>query len=152
MRRMYSLKQLKAIANAQAQQLIESGLVENAKPLYFHPITLLQSGNSTIQWFCCLIILNNSAEPIDSFDKLKAEFDRIFDSLPEGINYARFPCTGTFSNADSWAILGAIEVTGKDDDKRKFTGRNGSSNNTINLAFSTMDYPARVFDGVNKIN
>ena len=38
MRRMFSEKQVKEMAQAETTSLVESGELENAKPIYYHPI------------------------------------------------------------------------------------------------------------------
>lgn len=53
MRRMYSQNQLET----QIKSVIESGQVDNAKPLYFHPIAIGLTGS----YYLTMIIINNDA-------------------------------------------------------------------------------------------
>ena len=66
MRRMYSEKQLEAII----KQEVESGQLENAKPIYWHTVKIQRGGNAQQATFArilgYIIILNNNATPIDS--------------------------------------------------------------------------------------
>ena len=70
MRRMYSLKQLQEIANAQAVQVIESGLVDNAKPIYWHNVRIARFDLGVRAYDITLIILNNNSNLLTKNDVL----------------------------------------------------------------------------------
>ncbi|MBO7694164.1 MAG: hypothetical protein J6T10_16215 [Methanobrevibacter sp.] len=70
MRRMFSLKQLQEIADSEVKKLVESGTLENAKPLYYHPVIMVkQTGDLTLS--ISLIIINNDKTAFTSWDTLK---------------------------------------------------------------------------------
>ena len=60
MRRMFSLKQLQEIADARVEALVEGGTLDNAKPLYFHPITIYNNQTDN-QYSLTMIIINNDS-------------------------------------------------------------------------------------------
>ena len=57
MRRMYSEKQI----DSQIKEIIEGGQVDNAKPLYFHPITILHGVGASATMCASIIIINNNS-------------------------------------------------------------------------------------------
>ena len=74
MKRMWSKNELKEIS----KQLIESGLIENAKPIYCHPIVIYIDDVSRTMRVTCLIF-NNSATPF-TLNTLKTWFDNLVAS------------------------------------------------------------------------
>ena len=76
MRRMFSLEQLKGIADARVKALVEGGTLENAKPIYFHPIRFDISGSTAGQTIRVksgsIMILNNDNTALDTTAKLRA--------------------------------------------------------------------------------
>ena len=60
MRRMFSLNQLQEIS----KQVIKSGLVENAKPIYCHPITLTNSLSTSLTGRFNALVFNNDDTPL----------------------------------------------------------------------------------------
>ena len=72
MKRMYSEEELQEIIKT----LIESGTIENAKPIYFHPVRFSIVGSLGSQPVRVVngsvVILNNSPDAFDSFDKFRA--------------------------------------------------------------------------------
>lgn len=146
MRKMYSLEQLKNLiesgATAKAIEVIESGLVDNAKPIYIHPIVLL---SSTSHVSLSLFIFDNSDEPYDTWTKIKAKMKSIADAIEDT---ARFPSIGsaikegtpfTLRNIDA-STSGTFTVYGMDD-----------SGNSVYMNITNMTTDV-CFDGVNKIN
>ena len=54
---MFSLEQLKGIADARVQALVEGGTLDNAKPIYYHPIYFADQNWNAIM---CVTILDNN--------------------------------------------------------------------------------------------
>ena len=75
MKRMWTDREIRSMADASAKIRIEAGQTSNAKPIYFHPIRLDIVGESAGQTFRVksgsITILNNSSSPINTFTKLK---------------------------------------------------------------------------------
>ena len=64
MRRMYSLKQLEEVSKKVSKEVIESGEVDNAKPIYCHPVFLNSNrtfDNVVLQ--VTMLIFNNDPTP-----------------------------------------------------------------------------------------
>ena len=123
----------------------------SVKPLYFHPITI-KNNESYTAWQTSLIIINNSSEPIDTWAKLTNFFNDVYDGLPEGINVARFPCTGFMKSATATIVTSVIEIAGKTDGTRYILGMDTSNSTYLSLTASDIQGAPRVYDGVNKIN
>ena len=143
MRRMFSKKQIENQADARITALVEGGTLENAKPLYFHPVILLDSTNTA---GFSMIIVDNNPEPYDTWAKLKAKLTAIAVASGET---SRFPVAGSFVKDEVQVIarnidvstLGAITVYGYD------VNASAQRYATItNYVFSNM------FDNVIKIN
>lgn len=153
MRRMFSLEQLKGIADARVQALVEGGTLENAKPIYFHPLTFYTSADgvvistSTYVMFGSATILNNTEATlagslVELYSYVISKFNRlnvsmiIYDKTLEiSIHVVQLYFNDT-----------GIYVIGYDS-----TGtRIDENNNVINL------YPVRssinILDSANKIN
>ena len=62
MKRMWSKKELNNIADSRVQALVEGGTLDNAKPIYCHPIYWTVTDNSEDIQLTCLIF-NNSETP-----------------------------------------------------------------------------------------
>ena len=117
MRRMYSLNQLKEIADERVEALVEGGTLSNAKPLYWHGLEL---GNSdyTTKFYFNPHILNNSPNKIDTIDKFIAWAKSITGNVTvsgngvyttEGVSY---PMIMLRKTASGWALLYTKSDTG----------------------------------------
>ena len=73
MRRMFSLKQLEEIS----KKVIESGLVDNAKPIYYHPIYITDN-TSEVNKRLSFVIIDNQDTPY-TFDTFKAKIKALMD-------------------------------------------------------------------------
>ena len=139
MRRMFSEKQLKEMAQAETTALVEGGELENAKPIYCHPITLLgQSGNKTK---LTMLIFNNTA----------TAFDRnSFKSYLAGMPTARFMTSGFYD--DGVEVHVASYITAQSTTSISFLGYGLTTGDidSINIATDINDF--LFYDGVNKIN
>lgn len=151
MKRMWSKNELKQISASEVKALVEGGTLDNAKPIYIHPISIIHPAGQS-DFMCSILILNNDSAPIDTWAKLTAFFDKIYDELPEGISFARFPCTGFARNSTKVIITSVIEVSGKTSSGRRFYGMDNSNNTLAFLNENDITGEPRVFDGVNKIN
>ena len=65
MRRMFSLDQIKNIADSEVKSLVEGGTLENAKPIYYHPLSTFNNSTSDNKKAFALsfTILNNEEAP-----------------------------------------------------------------------------------------
>jgi hypothetical protein len=121
--------------------------IENAKPIYFHPISI-QSANDKYRLSC--VILNNSPTPF-TMDTFKA----FVDSLYAGVgNDARVIVSGGYYDSERGLYLCSV----------LFTNGTGyglagiDSNGDITPLFSYVTWAAifkgtpSIYDGVNKIN
>jgi len=117
--------------------------VANSKPIYCHPIEFFV--NSVIVGTC--LIFNNSAEPINSWDKLKA----VISSLPTSDNFCRLHVTASYISDKN--IYQVCEIAyNKTLQEYRAVGLNtsdGTINTSINITSLT---GVLVNDGVNKIN
>ena len=80
MKRMWSKNELKQQTDARVQALVEGGTLDNAKPLYYHPIYAIDATVGVI--FSCVII-NNSPTAYE-WETFKAflESETIFELCP----------------------------------------------------------------------
>ena len=142
MRRMFSLKQIKEIADARVEALVEGGTLDNAKPIYWHGLEMLNSGSSNLTYFTCHI-LNNDPTPITSW----AEVEAIIRSTT-----ARF----------TLEAHGKIDISGTSRDLLSiFKRANETKINVVYMGdtkwqsideFNFGNVIGYVYDGVNKIN
>lgn len=123
---------------------------ETTKTLYFHPISISNEALRP-EFVCSIIVINDSAEPIDTWAKLTSFFNNVFASLPEGVEVARFPCTGFLKNADKTIVASVIEITGTTDATRIFKGMNVSSASLDSMSANNIPGAPVVNDGVNQI-
>ena len=142
MKRMWSKGQVKNLS----KEVIESGLVDNAKPIYCHPISI-DDNVSDNKVHIALLIFDNSNEEYNTLSKLTAKLTSIFN-----INeYAVFPITGAiyYNSASALHIAQKIiyiEGTGISILTSRPDGTQG------NFTMSTYLGNAIIVDGVNKIN
>ena len=141
MRRMYSEKQIEELI----KQVVSSGLIENAKPLYFHPVVITDTANDDVISFT---ILNNDSTP--------------FTTLAQFINYvmawgdgAQLICNGgnlRTLNSGSSFTPSCVEVK---ENELYFVGMdNGGvyhSSTQYGIKLNTTNFTA-ISDKVNKIN
>jgi len=87
MRRMFSLKQLQEIADNRVKTLVEGGTLENAKPIYFHPIRMQITatfGGQVFRANSSLVVLNNSATPFTYATLSKWVYDNNINLIADG--------------------------------------------------------------------
>ena len=64
MKRMWSRNELLRLSDAEIRKLIEDGEIENAKPIYYHPIAIhSKNGGNALGNSLSIVILNNSNTP-----------------------------------------------------------------------------------------
>ena len=146
MRKMFSEKQIKEMSKQVADErittLVEGGTLDNAKPLYFHPITVTQTNKASFN----AIIIDNNPEAYNTWDKFKAKMLSIASAIEAT---ARFPITGAYvTSASKIMICGNIDALTTNSLRIFGLSVEGESiyEDITNLI------PASVFDGVNKIN
>ena len=92
MKRMWSKNEILRMNDAQIRTLIESGTLDNAKPIYFHPLTLYTAqtgitiGTSTCDIFASATILNNGQSSLagslgDLYSYISGKFNRLNVSM-----------------------------------------------------------------------
>lgn len=59
MRRMYSEKQI----DSQIKSVIESGQVDNAKPIYWHSVSIKRVSGGSLYYYFDIIMINNDPTP-----------------------------------------------------------------------------------------
>ena len=143
MRRMFSLKQLQEIADNRVKALVEGGTLENAKPLYFHPIRFSISGSSGGQSvkvvYGSIMIINNDSTALDTSPKLREYLrDNTIDIL----------CNVDFYDADGLYQGQILQVSGSTNFVCLYT-KDGATTTSLYLADTEFVVSA---DGVNKIN
>ena len=123
---------------------ITGGTIENAKPIYFHPINVV----NTVSFYLGFIILNNDSTQLDTKDKLLSVMRAIQAELGEG-NTARFPATGSFTLSSKQYIAYSIEVPNQT--LVKIYGRSVEDGTSNSIEIQNLTFNA-TYDGVNKIN
>lgn len=127
--------------------LIEGGTIDNAKPLYCHPISI-DDDVSDNKVHIALLIFDNSNEEYNTYNKLLNKLNSIFSKNL----YAVFPITGGiyYSSTASLHIAQKIGYNSGNSRIVMYTSRpDGTQGN-----FSVENYlqNATIYDGVNKVN
>lgn len=149
-----ALYYLSKAADEEVDFVFDENTRQGTKPLYFHPLSLFHAEGHPVEFMCSLIVINDSPEPIDTWAKLTTYFDSVYDNLPSGVPYARFPCTGFIkdSSGQTTLISSVIEIIGKDDNSRRFVGMNFSDGSLARLSAQQIAGAPRIDDGINRIN
>ena len=142
MRRMFSLKQLQEIADARINALVEGGTLDNAKPIYCHPLELAKSGTLV----GTALVMNNTSTPIDTWDKLK---DSIISFGNVG-GYARLHIAGGYWVDSELYILAEIAYN-YNEEKFYIVAMKAITGGVSNLNITSLT-GITVVDSVNKIN
>ena len=135
MRRMFSIPQLKEMAN----EVIESGQVDNAKPIYYHPIYLRGTIGGVERTRIQFCILNNSPTAFTSasiITKIQALLD---DGAIINVN-------GYY--IDSNSVYSPVYIINKSGTSYLIYYHTASSKSDVNISNFTWECT----DGVNKIN
>ena len=151
MRRMYSENQLEKLADSRVEALVEGGTLDNAKPIYCHPLTIRYDDGKLI--LTCLIF-NNDATPF-TMDTFKQWVDSTANIVSGGI--LRVMVSGAFLNTDTNKLVIAsyfykINSTGN----YGLFGQNTDTSGVGYMQSATFGdlFPVStaLYDGVNKIN
>ena len=119
----------------------------SVKPIYCHPILIIDTESSTRSVNIAIFIFNNDATPYTTWTQVKSFIQGVATAIND---YARFPSTGAFLSSSTGYIAthiycnpltGTIYIEGTE------CGNTGSINQ---LAIDSLDLT--VLDGVNKLN
>ena len=151
MRRMYSLEQLKNVADSRVQALVEGGTLDNAKPIYCHPISILDTNGAEPKRLTCLIF-NNDNTPF-TLTSLKKFID---DLAVATTNKGRIMVSGGVKVSATNVCI-ASYITKGGDSVYYITGINAIDGSTSILGDADFNvvFPSgttTLDDGVNKIN
>ena len=138
MRRMYSENQL----DTQIKEVIESGEIDNAKPIYFHPIVMITAGIFRL----AITILDNNPTAY-TWDTLKVKMKEIADGMQSN---GQFNSNGFFKTSSIVCVADVIDYK-YGTDKIIVYGANTSDGSNQNLELTNLT-PTEFYDKVNKIN
>lgn len=151
MKRMWSRNELKIIS----KEVIESGAVDNAKPIYCHPINIgIEDGS--VQANMTMLIFNNDSTPF-TFET----FNQWLSNLADLITNARIMVSGYLLLNSIFYPITMLYGNNNADGERQivvrgsaFTG--GAINKSYTIAqWEALDTDSKIKyfnDGVNKIN
>ena len=143
MRRMYSQKEIEQLALAKAQELIESGEVENAKPIYYHPVILDRPSPNFVR--VSFWILNNNPTAFT-----KSTFAEFISTLSDSA--IRLNCTGSVLNDGSVLIVSDVRTI--DSTHHNLVGLYASTGayDAVSIESILEDNATLIADSPNKIN
>lgn len=146
---MWSKNELKAISDARVKSLVEGGTLDNAKPLYFHPITLGNTSDSantySLSW--TMIIIDNNSEPYNTWQKVKEKMLAVANAIGDT---ARFLVNGGLSNNDKSVVVICNNIDARTDSTLRLYGLDtGRERYSLDITSISI---AECYDGVNKIN
>lgn len=128
------------MVDARIEDLVEGGTLDNAKPIYYHPITI----RNTALGYISMLILDNQSEAYTktTFKSKIANFDRIcpLSGAVFGIDNKVLICAYAFKQSNKHYILGLYT--------------DGSYEDTTTVSIEDiLDVGTTSFsDGVNKVN
>ena len=144
MRRMFSKNQIEEIADSEVKSLVEGGTLENAKPIYYHPIVVRNSSGEN-RGYVSFLILNNSTEELNTASKLKTAIS----------NFSRIaPLSGAIWNNTEEKIL-VVGYAFKSGNAFYCLGlySDGTPEDSSSVSLTTfIDNAESIADGINKIN
>ena len=149
-RRMFSEKQIgemaKNVADQEVEELVEGGTLDNAKPIYCHPIYLERTVSGK-ELRVTMLIFNNDATPF-TLETFKTYLDDLYNAN----NDARIMASGGAVENNNVIIISFIRkynniyyITGI---KTSGGTAYGISNSDYNIIMANVT----LYDGVNKIN
>lgn len=145
MRRMYSLNQLEQVANARVKALVEGGTLENAKPIYCHPVYLKYNRSydeKIVQ--LTMLIFNN-----DSENFTKATFVAWLKALFTSVPTAKILTSGFFSTNAACCITNASDANAV---FLQFASTETAGGQAYLQYEDILNEDTILEDGVNKIN
>lgn len=140
MKRMWSDEAIKAESSATVKEMVEGGTLDNAKPIYIHPILLAKANVINV----AIMIFNNDATPFTTYDEIKAFVKKIAVDIDD---IARFPAMGAYYT-DEIKYPSHIFSTKGGALSIYVTGSNGVN---AGLTIDSLT-DVQVFDGVNRLN
>lgn len=152
MRKMFSENQIKKMAGDVAVSVIESGEVENAKPIYCHPVTWGDKVTGTFAFQVTMLIFNNDPTPFTytSFVEWVKKLSKD-NNIP-----ARIMATGYYKDTPNSYIypVSYLYVDERDETSPKVYQLIVSASQVENIVFDVnlASQPYQFSDGVNKIN
>lgn len=114
MRRMYSKKQIEEIAASKTKELVESGELDNAKPIYWHSVSIKRLAGSdpeVLYYYFDFIIINNDPTPftMDSFKEfINSHPDMVLKTVQGYVN--QYP-SNLVSSVKKGSADNTIDVT-----------------------------------------
>ena len=151
MKRMWSKNELLRLSDAEIRALIEGGEIENAKPVYIHPIKIYNGVGDTKKFMITLLIFNNDPTPF-TLTTLEQYF---LDLYTEVGGLLTFLASGFYNDGIN-VIQSASYLYCNGENKFGVDGANvGASDyaSTGDSAWSDLFASGTTFtDGVNKIN
>ena len=148
MKRMWSKNELKNIADARVQALVEGGALDNAKPIYCHPINFKFTSSSSRVYFLSCLLFNNDDTPFDA----STWYDYVMGLIT---NYnAIIMTSGAVYIPDSTTVLVATNISTNGSDGMAVRGLklNGSADFFTIVKSDITDPTAEFTDGVNPLN
>lgn len=143
MKRMWSKGQVKNLS----KEVIESGQVDNAKPIYCHPISIDYEGEDVSNpVHLALLIFDNSNDEYNTYDKFIAKINSIFDINENAV----FPITGAIYYESGSTLHIAQKIGKRATGPTIFTCRPDGTQGTFTASIYINN--ATFYDGVNKIN
>lgn len=142
------IKEIDNHIKGQATDVIESGEVENAKPIYCHPLTM-QFKVDTAEYQLTCLIFNNSSSKF-TWDTFKQWLNELNTSVPDGRimmsgtiydNGVYYPASYLYTSSTQKLVITMGAVTGYTSSKTFILTSSWASINPDGFA-----------DGVNKIN
>lgn len=144
---MFSLKQLQEIADARIEALVEGGTLDNAKPIYCHPITIQSTGESLI-FRITMLIFNNDSTPFTR-TSFKTWLDNLLTELGTTV---RVMISGAYNTGEKIIIASHLSHESVGYFVNGINVSDGSQD-FVGGEYSTL-FPSSVgfVDAVNKIN
>lgn len=135
-------------------KVIAGGTIENAKPLYYHPIVItsnIASGTEGLSF--SVIILNNDPAPINTWDKFIAWSEALADAVGGD---ALINCSGFYNDGVNEITSVAYLVCVSGDKSWRIRGGTYNNPQAVQVSLAKTDFAnlpvISVVDGVNKIN
>ena len=151
MKRMWSKNELLRLSDAEIKKLIESGEIDNAKPIYLHSITLIGAAALPNIGRLTCFILNNDDTPftsetfldyVDNLYQSAGENVRIMTSggvvVPSGGDYKTLIASCFGRNVENYFITGV------------YTDNIDGSQTYSRAQF--LSFFTSLFDGINRLN
>lgn len=135
--------------DAQIESLVEGGTLDNAKPIYCHPILLIDSALAPRNINLAIFIFDQNSTAKD-WENIQ---DFMYDVSVAILGNARFPTTGSFYIDSKLYVACHIfaYVNPEDPTDKSIKVEGMTSDGTLGYADLT-NATLTAFDGVNKIN